>query len=1079
MEREIFSYSWYLDEVQTQSTVIRVYGLDKDNNTICLHIEDFKPWVYVELPSNREWSEMQRYAVAQHLQTICKDKFGNYCGPQETDYNVTLEKLYGANPDTKKEFTRKKFHFIKLYFNHTNDIFVLQSKLYNSIRINGINGVVKLKLHETQASAILKLNSITDVPPSGWMKFKGFRIPTPCTHCKEEYKVSWKDIRANPDNRTVAKPLIMAFDLEVNSSIVTTMPDFHREDDKIFQISCCFLRQGQKLETIEKYLLSMGKPDQKIVGEDVKILSFESEVKLIKEFVKLVQEKQPNIMCGFNIFGFDIPYLMDRCDVKRISDLKYMGMYKSRASQERKIKWSSSAYKNQEFRFLDIEGRIFVDILPLARRDYKLSNYTLKNVALEVLKSAVKDPLDHKAIFKCYRIGVADKGERGRQYMGVVGKYCVQDSNLVLYLFEKMTVWIGLCEMSKVTNTSIIDLFTRGQQLKVFSQVYKVCIHNGILVQKDAYVVKETDHYVGATVFPPVPGIYEKVLPFDFTSLYPTTIIAYNICWSTFVEDEDFPDEKCHVMEWEDHIGCEHDPKEIRKAELNKIIGKYEKTMTEYRRERDIEVKEVSGTENKKMVRKGWGDKIEEVKEECKPYRDERSQLVKSKNRNIICCKRKFRWLKTREVDGKVLGRGILPSILARLLDTRSATKKEMKIVKKQIEECKDEKQKYELSVYCDVLDQRQNALKVSANSGYGITGVRKGVLPFMPAAMCTTFMGRKAVMKAADIIQKEYGGVLVYGDTDSNYVSFPKLKTAQECWDYASLVAKKVSETYPKPMALAYEEKIYWRFFILTKKRYMSLGCDPDGKIHSKISKKGVLLQRRDNSPYVRQIYEQVVMKAFKIEEYKTREDQYRDVIDTVLTDFNKLCSRSYSYDQFIITKSVGDIGDLVPYLGKDKKDQDCFKVGDYKVKILPEDADEKQALMEKKECQTEKEYYLRCVPAHVQLAQHMRERGKIVPAGSRLEYVVTTKGGPKAPQYEKIESADYFKNHSRILSIDYLYYLELLVNPLDQVMNVAFQKVKGFVPDFIAQQHKIRLQHKKVIDEINKIFRPVVRIV
>jgi DNA polymerase elongation subunit (family B) len=39
-------------------------------------------------------------------------------------------------------------------------------------------------------------------------------------------------------------------------------------------------------------------------------------------------------------------------------------------------------------------------------------------------------------------------------------------------------------------------------------------------------------------------------------SLYPTTIIAYNISWDTLVEDEKIPDELCHVMEWDDHIGC-------------------------------------------------------------------------------------------------------------------------------------------------------------------------------------------------------------------------------------------------------------------------------------------------------------------------------------------------------------------------------------------------------------------------------------------------------------------------------------------------------------------------------------------
>ena len=51
-----------------------------------------------------------------------------------------------------------------------------------------------------------------------------------------------------------------------------------------------------------------------------------------------------------------------------------------------------------------------------------------------------------------------------------------------------------------------------------------------------------------------------------FASLYPTTIIAYNIDYHTWVPPgSNIPDSMCHVMEWEDHLGCEHDPKVIRK----------------------------------------------------------------------------------------------------------------------------------------------------------------------------------------------------------------------------------------------------------------------------------------------------------------------------------------------------------------------------------------------------------------------------------------------------------------------------------------------------------------------------------
>ncbi len=60
------------------------------------------------------------------------------------------------------------------------------------------------------------------------------------------------------------------------------------------------------------------------------------------------------------------------------------------------------------------------------------------------------------------------------------------------------------------------------------------------------------------------------------------------------------------------------------------------------------------------------------------------------------------------------------------------------------------------------ILDKRQNSYKISANSMYGATGVRVGALPFMPIAMCTTYMVEKYVEVSQYL--KELGGRVVYG---------------------------------------------------------------------------------------------------------------------------------------------------------------------------------------------------------------------------------------------------------------------------------------------------------------------------
>ena len=92
--------------------------------------------------------------------------------------------------------------------------------------------------------------------------------------------------------------------------------------------------------------------------------------------------------------------------------MKRIGMPKDdkREAEYKEIKWSSSAYSHQEFHYIDLEGRIWVDLLPIVRRDYKLSNYKLKTVGTFFL-GETKDPITLMDIFEAYRLGF-----QGRKY---------------------------------------------------------------------------------------------------------------------------------------------------------------------------------------------------------------------------------------------------------------------------------------------------------------------------------------------------------------------------------------------------------------------------------------------------------------------------------------------------------------------------------------------------------------------------------------------------------------------------------------------------------------------------------------
>lgn len=965
----MYIYSWKDDKMQSEITSIRIYGIGENNETICLRVDDFAPYVYLELPRHMEWSSSKIQLLGNKLDELLKDK-----KPLKKTL-VYKKPLYYANKNPDATYP-----YLFCTFSSRIDIKTLFFKLKKPLNILGL-GFIQLKMHEDNAPNELQITCFLDIPVTGWIQFTGTPVhPEDKLTYADEYTVSWKNIKPYASDKIV-RPLKMSYDIEVNSTDPNKMPNAEKFGDAIFQISCIFGRD----DNTDKILISLFNPDHATIGDDVELILCENEADLLQAFVDLIIEKQPNIIIGYNIFTFDIPYMIDRAKLHMvINEFDRQGFDMYGHAEEKTIDWSSSAFKNQHFQYLDAEGRLFIDLLPLIKRDYKFNTYTLKFVSDHFLGDT-KDPINHKQIFAYYmkaKNGAPDAPEK----LGLIGKYCVQDSMLVYRLFDKLQHWFSLTEMSMVTNVPIFKLYTQGQQLKVFSQVYKKCMKEGVVVEKDVYNAGDDEHYQGAFVIDPVPGIYDKVVPFDFASLYPSIMISHNVCYSTFVPDGvDIPDSKCHIFDWEEHKGCMHDTKK----------------------------------------RKG-------------------------KVLNVLCGHRHFRFLKE--------PKGIMPSLLEDLITARKTARVKKEELEKRLPLSDN---KHELEQMIGVLECRQISYKLSSNSAYGAMGVRRGYLPLMPGAMCVTAKGRESIERVMQIITEQYRGEIVYGDTDSNYVRFPHLETPEELWAYGKKVSSEVSALFPKPMKLEFEKFIYWRFLILTAKCYMSLKYYEGEGLVDKIEKKGVLLSRRDKSNFVKIVYENIVMRIFK--------NEPQEVIFNACIDYaTNLLSYTYPSKDFIITKSVGNIGDMSVslILGNKKK----VRMGDYTVDFLPKSGPDRENKLRLKNAVDEKEFYMRCLPAQVQLSQKIRDRGGRVDVGTRLEYVIVTHPfGEKAKQYEKIESYDYYKDHVGSIVIDFNYYLKALAKPIDQLLSAVFKTDK-----FMTNQYKRVLVKKKVVKEIIDLSKP-----
>ena len=1111
----IFPYQWFLDEKEYDYTSVRVYGLDNDNNSVCLRINDYLPYAYVELPvlpNNNQWDGTTAQRVIDAIDELIEgeEEWKKKRNKQKKPVARSLQKkhkLYYLHLD--KDGKRKKFPFLKLTFSHPSHIKNLYWILTKEVDVP-LMGKMKLKVHESDASPVLQIISNLDLPIAGWIAFDGslVRNKREITLCDKEYVVRWKAMqRFTPDLASVMKtnitkslrginpnPLVMAFDIEAYSSNPSRMPDSKKATDKIFQISCVLGVEGCPESEYRKCLLTLGDVDQETLGDDIVARCYMTEEDLLLGFTSLVRAENPQLVIGFNIFGFDFMYMLARAkdQCMCLSEFNLIGCHKKAHAEDKMIKWSSSAYKDQEFYFLDAEGRLFVDLLPLIKRDYKFNNYKLNTIAKEILKDSKKD-LSPQGIFQSYEVGMQKDSAgvfttKARKAISICGSYCVQDSVLLLKLMDKMKLWVSLTEQATTFNSSIFSIFTAGQQIKVYSQVYKYCLENDIVVEKDGYITKQGERYTGAHVFDPVVGMHKNVVSLDFSSLYPSTIIGYNIDYSTLVNDDSIQDSDCNIMQYEDHLACEHDPKVIKRRELTQYIDKEEAEIRKLRDKRDsLKLKD------NRALKEKISEEVKKRDTALKAVRAARSDITKTITKNTICGVRNYRYYKN--IDG------VLPTILKGLLQARKNTKKQIKDVKCSEEVCKDVathgnpstgKAQFcilhkedghteiikdnhtikDLRVLLDVLDKRQLSYKVASNSAYGAMGVVRGYLPFMPGAMCTTFKGRENICTVADTLTTKYGARLIYGDTDSNYITFPDIKTTEELWDQSKKCSREISTLFPQAISLEFEDAIYKKYLIFSKKRYAYSVCDKhgvlqrtkDGKV--KIGKKGILIARRDNPAFVRTLYEEILQLIMEEEDAILS-----DVLYFIVQKLNTMFAHSVDYEGFVITQSVGNVNDMK--LGVDEKGRPC--IGSYAVTLLSKDPEVKQQSIEAKKAVDEADYYEKCLPAVVQLAQRMRRRGQRVDTGSRLEYIIEDNGVPNDKKYNKVESYDYLKNHGGVLKVDYLWYLDYMITPIDEVLNVWVGKSL----DFCKKQYKIRAVYSKVIKEINTLFKPKTRFI
>jgi len=752
-------------------------------------------WKHIESFEN---SSFGKFKIAS-FDIECTSHDGDFPMPQK-NYRKTVNELYDIYENNK---TKIEYHVVE----------ILKQSLYSVFGINGCSGCTPMKFKKKKLNLEKIESSIDSAVDDIYSIFHS-------SHFKKEEKI----------------------DIMLNKFSSMKFPDIC--GDEIINIGITVHKYGS-IECSEKYVLSLGSCD-KIEG--VNVYEFTNESELLLKFRSLiVDEIDPDVITGYNINGFDFWYIYSRCLELNIWDkFNSLGRLKNKQCGFIEQRLSSSALGDNLLRYIDMPGRVIIDLMKVVQRDHKLDSYKLDNVANHFLKQKKHDitPAD---IFRLQKGTSADRK--------IISDYCVQDCALCNLLIIKLEIMASNIGMSNVCLVPLHYIFMRGQGIKIFSLVMNECKDAGYLIPvikaNNNSMMMDTDSYEGAIVLDPTPGIYidKPVSVLDYASLYPSSMISENLSHDSIVLDSKYDN-----LPGVDYLNISYDLYDENKNKIGERVCRY------YQPKND----------EKSLIPRILMKLLQARKSTRK-----RMNLMKLKNNEEVT--------------------GYYDSDKHEFVTEKGTTL--INIMLSDVIPVYDGFQKA-------VLDGLQNAYKITANSLYGQCGARTSQIYMKDIAACTTATGRRMIMKAKDYLEKNYNANVVYGDTDSLFVIFENNNTRLKKRDLimpSIEIARKASnefkKTIKKPHDLEYE-KTFWPFILLSKKRYVGNKYE-DNDVDFKQNSMGIVLKRRDNAPIVKKIYGGLIDIILNKHDISLS-------IDFLKNELLKMESNKIDLNDLVITKSL-----------------------------------------------------------------------------------------------------------------------------------------------------------------------------
>jgi DNA polymerase I len=237
-----------------------------------------------------------------------------------------------------------------------------------------------------------------------------------------------------------------------------------------------------------------------------------NETEIIDGFADLIRKEDPDVITGYNIDNYDIRKIMERSKARKMKDALPWGRD---GSQPRLV----------SDRFWRVKGRLVCDAWWAVKKQLRPKQETL-NAVSKMLLGEEKLDVDPK--------NMDSEWTNDREK---VIRYCFKDAELALRILLEVGTVRKDMDLAAVSKLTIEDVMTSGSSQLADSLLIRAADRSKVAVPLMGARIAGADQIEGGYVHSMKPGLYHWVCVEDFKSMYPSLIIAKNICFTTLCED--------------------------------------------------------------------------------------------------------------------------------------------------------------------------------------------------------------------------------------------------------------------------------------------------------------------------------------------------------------------------------------------------------------------------------------------------------------------------------------------------------------------------------------------------------------